>query len=61
MILPISHDMFFPLDECEDNVKLITHAEFGVINCPDGHLGLHGFELACMEQIDKNLAELLNS
>lgn len=60
MILPISHDMFFPPQECEADCALIPGAFFGVIQSPEGHMGLNGFEPGYMAQVDRYLAELLD-
>jgi homoserine O-acetyltransferase/O-succinyltransferase len=61
MILPISHDMFFPVDECEADCALIPGAVVRVIRSPEGHMGLNGFEPGYMAQVDRYLGELLAS
>lgn len=58
-VMPISHDMFFPPTDCERECRLIPGAEFRPIESVDGHLALFGTDASAMQQIDKNLAELL--
>jgi homoserine O-acetyltransferase/O-succinyltransferase len=60
-VMPISHDGFFPPQECEADCKLIPRAELRVIQSPEGHMGLNGFEPEYMRQVDRYLMELLNS
>jgi homoserine O-acetyltransferase/O-succinyltransferase len=60
-VMPISHDQFFPPPECEADCKLIANAELRVIQSPEGHMGLNGFEPEYMAQVDRHLTELLNS
>jgi homoserine O-acetyltransferase/O-succinyltransferase len=59
-VIPISHDQFFPPLECEADCKLIDGAETRIIQSPEGHMGLNGFEPNYMEQVDRYLAELLS-
>jgi homoserine O-acetyltransferase/O-succinyltransferase len=59
-VIPISHDQFFPPHECEADCKLIDGAETRIIQSPEGHMGLNGFEPSYMEQVDRYLSELLN-
>jgi homoserine O-acetyltransferase len=59
-VMPISHDLFFPPQECEADCNLIPKAEFRVIQSPEGHMGLNGFEPAYMAQVDRHLIELLS-
>lgn len=59
MIMPISHDQFFPPAECEADCALVPGALFRVIHSPEGHMGLNGFEPGYMEQVDRHLNELL--
>jgi len=58
-IMPISHDMFFPTDECAADQQMIPGAELRVIQSKEGHFALNGFEPHYMEQVDTNLRELL--
>ncbi len=59
MVMPISHDGFFPPHECEADCRLIPGALLRVIESPEGHMGLNGFEPGYMEQVDRHLGELL--
>ena len=61
MILPISHDQFFPPSECQADCDLVPGAALRVIHSPEGHMGLNGFEPGYMEQVDRYLNELLRS
>lgn len=61
MVMPISHDQFFPPQECEADCRLIPNAELRVIHSPEGHMGLNGFEPGYMRQVDQYLTELLNT
>lgn len=60
MVIPISHDQFFPPSECEADSLLVPGAVFRVIQSPEGHMALNGFEPGYMAQVDTYLAELLN-
>lgn len=60
-VLPISHDLFFPSNECEEDCKLIPEAKLCVVESKEGHMGLNGFEPGYMEQVDGYLAELLTA
>lgn len=59
MVMPISHDNFFPPQECEADYRLLPDGLFRVIESPEGHMGLNGFEPGYMEQVDRHLSELL--
>lgn len=59
MVMPISHDGFFPPHECAADAGFIPGARLRVIDSPEGHMGLNGFEPRYMEQVDIYLAELL--
>ena len=59
MVMPISHDLFFPPAECEADCALVPGATFRVIQSPEGHMGLNGFEPGYMAQVDRYLTELL--
>lgn len=59
MVMPISHDGFFPPHECEADCRLVPEALFRVIQSPEGHMGLNGFEPGYMQQVDRHLNELL--
>ena len=59
MIMPISHDLFFPVQECQADCDLVPGAVLRVINSPEGHMGLNGFEPGYMQQVNRYLTELL--
>ncbi len=61
MVMPISHDQFFPPQECDADCQLVPGAALRVIQSPEGHMGLNGFEPGYMAQVDRNLTELLAS
>jgi homoserine O-acetyltransferase len=60
-VMPISHDMWFPPNECEADQKMIPGASLRVITSKEGHFALNGFEPKYMEQVDAHLSELLAS
>lgn len=59
MVLPISHDQFFPPAEAEADAALIPGAEVRVIHSIEGHMGLNGFEPGYMAQVHSHLSDLL--
>jgi homoserine O-acetyltransferase len=59
LIMPISHDLFFPPAECEVDCALVPDGKIRVIQSPEGHMGLNGFEPGYMQQVDRHLNELL--
>lgn len=59
MVMPISHDLFFPPAEAEADAALIPGADFKVIHSVEGHMGLNGFEPGYMAQVDSHLSDLL--
>lgn len=58
-VMPISHDLFFPLAEAEADCRLIPGADLRVINSVEGHMGLNGFEPGYIAQVDRHLSDLL--
>lgn len=58
-IMPISHDMFFPPNECEEDQRQIEGSELRILQSKEGHFALNGFEPQYMEQVDTCLKELL--
>lgn len=60
-VMPISHDMFFPLLDSMAEDKLIPNSEYRPLQSIDGHLGLFGTDPAMLEQLDTYLNELLRS
>lgn len=61
VVMPISHDMFFPPRECEADQRLIPGSQFRTIESKEGHIAVLGFESNYMEQVDAYLGELLSS
>lgn len=59
MVMPVSHDMFFPPADCEAEAKLVPHAQFKPLQSIDGHLALFGMDPAFLQQLDENLKALL--
>lgn len=60
-VMPISHDMFFPPNECESDQRRIRGSELRVVQSKEGHFALNGFEPGYMKQVDMHLRELLAS
>ena len=60
-VMPISHDMFFPPDDCAAEQALVPGSELRVIDTISGHLGLFGVDPEYMPQVDRHLNELLAS
>ncbi|OCP23586.1 MULTISPECIES: alpha/beta fold hydrolase [unclassified Ensifer] len=60
-VMPISHDQFFPPNECEADAQQMPNATLKVLQSKEGHFALNGFEPGYMKQVDANLRELLNS
>lgn len=58
-VMPISHDLFFPPHECEEDCLMVPGSELRIIETKEGHMGLNGFEPGYMEQVDRHLRELL--
>lgn len=58
-VMPIDHDLFFPLEDCRREQAMIPGSELRVIASIAGHLGLFGLEPTFMEQVDHHLKELL--
>jgi len=58
-VMPISHDMFFRVADCEAEQKLIPGSQLRPLASIDGHLGLFGTDPQMLAQLDANLAELL--
>ena len=60
-IMPLSTDMFFPVQDCAAEQALIPNSELRVVNTICGHFGLFGIEPEYHEQVDGILKELLAS
>lgn len=58
-VMPISHDMFFPPQDCEEEQKMIRASELRVLKSIDGHLALFGTDADVLAQLDRNLKDLL--
>jgi homoserine O-acetyltransferase len=58
-VMPISHDMFFPPEDCEVEQRLIPGSQFRPLKSICGHLGLFGVDPELLAQLDANLNELL--
>lgn len=58
-IMPIDTDMFFKVDDCRREQKMIKNSELRVLKSCGGHFGLFGMEPEYHEQIDGRLNELL--
>ena len=59
LVMPIDHDMFFPVADCAAEQELTPGSELRVLPSIAGHFGLFGFEPTYVEHVDRNLAELL--
>ena len=59
MVMPISHDQFFPPHVCEADSRLVPGCLFRVIPSPEGHMGLNGFEPGLMAQVDQHRCDLM--
>jgi len=58
-VMPVSHDMFFPPADCEREIAMVPNGELRVLNSIDGHLALFGADPAFLQQVDRNLKDLL--
>lgn len=59
LVLPISTDMFFTVEDCQADAALIPGAQCRPLVSVDGHLGLFGADPALLGQLDQHLQELL--
>lgn len=59
-VMPISHDMFFPPNDCLAEQQLIAGSEFHPLSSIDGHLALFGTDANMMTELDRNLSALLS-
>lgn len=59
LVLPISTDMFFTVEDCQAEAALIPGAQCRPLISVDGHLGLFGADPALLGQLDQHLSELL--
>lgn len=58
-VMPISHDMFFTVADCEAEQRLIPGSTFRPLHSIDGHLALFGADPGFLSQLDEALKELL--
>ena len=57
--MPLSTDMFFPVQDCAAEQALLPGSELRVVDTICGHFGLFGIEPEYHEQVDRNLKDLL--
>ncbi|SHF83376.1 alpha/beta fold hydrolase [Geodermatophilus nigrescens] len=60
-VMPIDEDMFFPVRDCAAEQALIPGSELRVLPSIAGHFGLFGFEKTYLDEVDRNLTELLEA
>ncbi|MGV3713597.1 alpha/beta fold hydrolase [Pseudolysinimonas sp.] len=60
-VMPIDEDMFFPVRDCAAEQLLIPGSQLRVVTDEHGHLGLFAVDPGFMPQIDRHLAELLET
>ncbi len=60
-VMPIDEDMFFPVRDCAAEQALIAGSELRVLPSIAGHFGLFGFEKTYLDELDRNLGELLDT
>ncbi len=58
-VMPIDEDMFFPPRDCAAEQALIPGSRLRVLPSIAGHFGLFGFEKTYLDEVDRNLGELL--
>ena len=58
-VMPISSDMFFPVNDCAAEQKLIKGSELHVMESQWGHISLFGMDPNYLQQVDSALARLL--
>jgi homoserine O-acetyltransferase/O-succinyltransferase len=59
LVMPISHDMFFTVEDCRAEAEMISGAELRPLASIDGHLALFGTDPEFLAQVDANLMALL--
>jgi hypothetical protein len=57
LVMPISHDMFFPPADGEAEQRLIPGSEFRPLASIDGHLDLFGTEPQMLSELDAHLSD----
>ncbi|GAC57201.1 homoserine O-acetyltransferase [Gordonia hirsuta DSM 44140 = NBRC 16056] len=58
-VMPIDRDMFFPVSDCAAEAELTPGAQLRVLPSIAGHFGLFGFNPEYIDEVDRNLSELL--
>ena len=58
-VMPISSDMFFPVNDCAAEQKLIKGSELHVMESQWGHISLFGMDPNYLQQVDSALTRLL--
>jgi homoserine O-acetyltransferase len=59
-VMPITHDMFFTVNDCHFEQQMIPGSDFRPIESIDGHLSLFGTDSDMLQALDANLKELLD-
>ena len=60
LVVPFSHDMFFPPEDCEAEQRLIPNSRFRVVQSLWAHFAMFCMTPSEREQIDACIADLLN-
>jgi len=60
LVVPFSHDMFFPPDDCEAEQRLIPNSRFRVVQSLWAHFAMFCMTPSEREQIDACIGDLLN-
>ena len=60
LVVPFSHDMFFPPDDCEAEQRLIPNSKFRVVESLWAHFAMFCMTTSDREQIDACIRDLLN-
>jgi homoserine O-acetyltransferase len=58
-VMPISTDMFFPVEDCAAEQAMIPGSELRIVDSVWGHVALYGPDPAYRSEIDRVLADLL--
>ncbi|OCB30168.1 hypothetical protein A5674_13735 [Mycobacterium malmoense] len=61
VVMPISHDLMFPPNDCEAHHRLTPDSTLTVLRSVDGHMALQGLDRPMVEQLDQALVGLLDS
>jgi len=60
LVVPFSHDMFFPPEDCEAEQRLIPNSRFRVVQSLWAHFAMFCMTPSDREQIDACIADLLS-